>query len=183
MASTSGLLASSFLANVLALSAGYKLFKFDEYLAAVSNFSLFRSFNRRLLHLGASTVPAVEIGVAALLLIPGTNDLGLLSATALVGVFLVVVALEARPQIAHCGCWGVASVDVPKWAYLARNLLLVAVAGAATALSVRLGTAVDWSAVEAILGVGIMLPLALLGLELPQIVHLTIFERAAKRGT
>jgi hypothetical protein len=70
---------------------------------------------------------------------------------------------------------------VPKWAYVTRNTLLVVVALTATAVSVVLGAA-QWSLGEAIVGVALMLPFALLSLELPQIAHLTMFETTLRRS-
>lgn len=179
IASVPVLLPSAFLASVLALSGSYKLYRFEDYLAATGEFSVLRRLGSKPIRLVAPVAPAVEIGIAALLLLPPTNRVGLLGASFLVCAFLVVVAFEARPQISHCGCWGVTSIDVPKWAYLARNALLVAVALIGTAASTLPG-APQWSLEEAVVGVALMLPFALLSLELPQIAHLTVFERTVR---
>src|SRR5712691_3589617 len=80
-----------------------------------------------------------------------------------------VVAVDRRPTLARCGCWGSIDIETPKSGYLTRNslllgavLLLIAAGTGASATSHR------QAAVELVMA----FPFALLVLELPHILHI-----------
>lgn len=83
----------------------------------------------------AVAVPAVEITVAGLTVVPATAPVGLMSAAGLLAVFSWAIAREVRAGTGvSCRCFG-AGVSPLSRVHLLRNLLLilVAVAGAADA--------------------------------------------------
>jgi hypothetical protein len=136
---------SAFVAACLGFAAFHKWRDLEAFRAAIAEFSLLRGLPSTVQSRLVRIVPLAEAAAAALLLVPVTTGLGAVLATALALAFVVVVAIDSRPAIAHCGCWGTASVDVPKSFHLARAgiLLVAAVAAAATGFGSSVSTAWD----------------------------------------
>ena len=114
-------------------------------------------------------MPLAELAIAALILVPSTRALGVLAATFLIGAFSAVVALDRRPAVARCGCWGSARLEVPKSAYLVRNGILLTAAGVALVGSFAVSIP---SSQDQVLVALMMVPFALLTLELPHFLHI-----------
>lgn len=172
---------TAFLALCFFLSACYKIRDADEFRGALEDFSLLRRLPSPVQALATYLVPIAEIGVAVLLVAPGTTRLGAFAACGLAGAFALVVGLDSRSTIAHCGCWGVASAEIPKTYYLARSGLLLLAAAAALVLSV-VGSGPSWDFDLAVAAFGLTAPLALLVLELPQIGQIIYVQSLATRG-
>jgi hypothetical protein len=99
---------------------------------------------------------------------PTSRHLGLLAATALVTGFTVVLVADKRPTIASCGCWGSANLEVPRAAYIVRNLLLLALA----AFGVLLAWTANPLSGQPLYVVSLLaIPFSIILLELPQILH------------
>jgi hypothetical protein len=161
--------AACLVAEVLLLSAAYKAFRPANYLDAVRSYRLLRSVNPALRSALALALPIAELASGALILAPATRLTGLAAAFAVLLVFHVVVGGDDRPVIASCGCWGRTSFGVSRRVLLARNLALTGVTAAAFA-----GTAVSTPTghspvLETLLAAGMVLPLAFLVLETPEL--------------
>jgi Methylamine utilisation protein MauE len=152
-----------------ALSSGFKLWTPDAASEAAQEYKALRWLPRPAQTILTRLIPVVELGTAVLLLVPHTDRWAAATAVCLSVAFVGVVALDDRPSIAHCGCWGVVSPDIPKALFLVRNILLL---GAATAAAAAIWTEsgpVDDDLVVRVVAVGVALPFALLLLEVPQI--------------
>jgi hypothetical protein len=162
------LLAPLLVAEVLVLSAGFKVLRAGEYGSALAAFTTLERLSPRMRRLAGSLVPLVELAVAALVLAPPTRVVGALAAAVLVSCFSAAIALDRRTSLARCGCWGSARVDVPKPAYLLRNGVLLAGA----VIAALAGAAPTAGAAESALVALMMAPFALLTLELPHLAHM-----------
>lgn len=98
--------AASLVADVLLLSAMYKLIRPRDYLEAMQSYRLTRRLNKAIRSLLARAAPLAEVASAALIFIPATRVAGLALAIAVLTVFYVLVGQDDRPVIANCGCWG-----------------------------------------------------------------------------
>jgi hypothetical protein len=162
--------AACLVAEVLLLSAAYKAFRPAAYLDAVRSYRLLRSVNGSLRLALALVIPVVEVASGALILAPATRLAGLAVAFAVLLVLHVVVSGDDRPVIANCGCWGRTSFGVSRRALLARNLALTGLTAAAFAGTAIPGPAGHRPLPETLLAMGIVLPLAFLVLELPELL-------------
>lgn len=168
--------ASALVALSLALSGLSKLLDLRSFHDAVDDFSLLSAMPRFVRHVISAIVPAAEVAVAVLLLLDGTARIGAVSAAILSGSFVVVVGFDARPTIAHCGCWGVSSEDIPKAYYLSRSVVLLVAAVASTAVFFTPSESWHLKVVECALAA----PFALLLLELPQIGLIVNVQKLAR---
>jgi hypothetical protein len=165
------LAASLLVGEVLLLSAGFKVSRRAEYASALASFTALERWPEPVRRLVGLSVPLAELAIATLILVPSTRVLGVLAATILVGAFSAVVALDRRPAVARCGCWGSARLEVPRSAYLVRNGILLAAAGAALVGSFAVPDTVP-SSQDQVLVALMMVPFALLTLELPHFLHI-----------
>ena len=172
-------LLASVVAIVLLLSSGSKLLSVADFRQAVDEFSLLTKAPSSLRGLVVLTIPALEGTTGVLLLLPAGLHLGAIVALVLASGFALVVGLDKRPTIAHCGCWGIGSAEVPTNLYLGRSLLLLGLAaGLLTATIIDPTTHFDAS--TRIATAGLALPFALLLLEIPQIGHVIAIQRLVK---
>jgi hypothetical protein len=163
------LAASLLVGEVLLLSAGFKVSRRAEYASALASFTALERWPEPVRRLVGLSVPLAELAIAMLILVPSTRALGVLAATFLVGAFSAVVALDRRPAVARCGCWGSARLEVPRSAYLVRNGILLTAAGAALVGSFAVSIP---SSQDQVLVALMMVPFALLTLELPHFLHI-----------
>jgi hypothetical protein len=171
---------SALVAACLGLAALHKWRNLKAFRQAMAEFSLLRRVPRHLRSPMVRLVPLTEAAIATLLVIPQTDRLASLLAIGLGLAFVVVVAFDSRPTIAHCGCWGVASADVPKSFHLARSivLLVAAIGAAATAFLFTASDAWDWMLeLEAF---ALTAPFALFLLELPWIGQIVVIQRVSR---
>lgn len=163
----------------LALSAGFKLFVTDAASEATEQYTALGWLPTWARMALARLIPVIELATAVCLLIPKTDRWAALAALSLCIAFLGIVALDNRPTIAHCGCWGVISPDIPKALFVTRNAVLVgAAAGAAIAFWTSDATSGGHLATR-IVAIGVALPFALFLLELPQIGRVLNAQRLA----
>lgn len=174
-----GTLGPVLIAEVLILSFGFKVLRGEEYATALASFTALDrlpSVARRLVGL---VVPSLELVIAVLILMPQTRAAGIAGGISLVGSFSIAVALDKRPSITRCGCWGSMSIEVPKWAYLARNFTILGVLTISLVLdSVIRGTTLKDVGAAA----GMAIPFALLTLELPHFLHVVSARSARALG-
>jgi hypothetical protein len=170
--------AACLVADVLLLSAGYKAFRPADYAGAVRSYRRLRSANPAVRSALALATPVAEAASAVLILVPATRLAGLAAACLVLLAFHVVVGGDDRPVIANCGCWGRSSFGVSRRVLLARNLALVGVTAAAFAGLALAGTTARNSLADALLAVGVLLPLAFLVLETPELVMLATLRPA-----
>jgi hypothetical protein len=163
------LAASLLVAEVLLLSAGFKLSRRAEYASALASFTALERWPAPVRRLVGLSVPLAEFAIAALMLTAPTRALGAAAAVILVSGFSAVVALDRRPAVARCGCWGSARLEVPRSAYLVRNGVLLAAAAAALLGSFAVPTP---DLLDQVLVALMMIPFALLTLELPHFLHI-----------
>jgi hypothetical protein len=163
------LAASLLVGQVLLLSAGFKVSRRADYASALASFTALERWPEPVRRLVGLSVPLAELAIATLILVPSTRALGVLAATILIGAFSAVVALDRRPTVARCGCWGSARLEVPRSAYLVRNAILLAAAGAALVGSFVVPVP---SSQDQVLVALMMVPFALLTLELPHFLHI-----------
>jgi hypothetical protein len=167
-------LCDSLVAEVLILSALYKLANPDRYRQAAAGYSLYRRAAGRL-PIPAWLpwlLPLLEIAAGGLLLTPnvGTQLAGGALASMLFVLFLVLLDRDDRVYITNCGCWGRDDVTVPRVAFLWRNGIVAGVAFAALALAANTGPLS--SGFTTLAGVGLALPFAMLALEFPTVASL-----------
>jgi Methylamine utilisation protein MauE len=163
----------------LALSGGFKLFSADAASDAARQYTALRWLPGPLHSTLAQLLPPIELATAICLLVPQTARWAALGAVCLSVAFLGIVALDDRPTIAHCGCWGVVSPDIPKTLFVVRNtILLGAAAGAVAATWVGAGSS-GGHVVVRVVAIGVALPFALFLLELPQIGRVLNAQRLA----
>jgi hypothetical protein len=163
-------LAASFLVGeVLLLSAVFKVSRRAEYASALASFTALERWPEPVRRLAGLSVPLAEFAIAALIFVPSTRVLGVLAAAVLVSGFSAVVALDRRPAVARCGCWGSARLEVPRSAYLVRNGVLLAAAGAALLGSLAVPAS---DLLDQVLVALMIIPFALLTLELPHFLHI-----------
>ena len=177
---------SFLVAEVLLLSAAYKIFRPRDYLDAVNSYRRLRTAPPRLRLLVAWAAPPTEVVTAVLVMIPASRTYGLVAACGVFAAFYVVVGGDDRPVIANCGCWGVASVAVSRRALLGRNIVLIGVAGAALAAAqFTSGTILVGGSqvVGAFVASGLMLPFALLALEFPELFMIATLRHADASGS
>lgn len=164
-------------AEVLTLSAGYKVLKPGEYRQALGSYERLRHLPPTLLGFLAVAAPVAEIVTASLIYPAPTRLAGLAAAFAVLLTFYVLVGSDERQVIANCGCWGRAAVSIPRRVVMARNLMLMVIGGGAL-LAMLTGAAgrsveVGGSHVLGALAVaGMVLPFALFILEMPELVML-----------
>lgn len=175
-----GAFVSAFVAICFTLSAGFKWRERESFREAIDEFSLLRGLPRRARPVLVRLVPLTEGAVAALVVIPYTSRVGTVAAVSLALAFVVVVGLDSRRTIAHCGCWGVASADVPKSFYLARSGLLLLAAVAAAAATFTSFERAAWDSVLETEAFALSAPFALFLLELPQIAQIVRVQQLAR---
>jgi len=172
-------LLASLVSVVLLLSSGSKLLALGEFAHAIDEFSVLAKVPTILRRAVVGAIPILEAGTGALLLIPAGRHVGAVAAVVLSGGFVLVVALDQRPTIAHCGCWGIGSAEVPTKLYLGRSLLLfLSAAGLLAATLIDPASRVALS--TRILSVGLAAPASLLVLEMPQIGHIVAIQRLVR---
>lgn len=159
-------------AEVLVLSAGYKLLRPRDYIAAVHSYRRLHGLSPGLRSRLAWAAPVAEFATAVLIMVPATRLVGLAAACAAFLVFYVVVGGDDRPVIANCGCWGRASFGVSRRVLLGRNLALVAIAAGALTGTAFAGPLASRDILEVFVALGMMLPFAFLILEIPELLML-----------
>ncbi|MDQ2814946.1 MAG: hypothetical protein M3Z75_24610 [Actinomycetota bacterium] len=164
--------AACLVADVLLLSAVYKLTRWQDYLAAVQSYRLTRRLNTKVRSVLAWTVPLAEVTGAAMTFVPATRLAGLALAIAVLAVFYTVVGKDDRPVIANCGCWGRSEFGVSHRVLLARNAGLLVISIAALAGTAALSPAGRGSLVETLAAIGLAIPFGFLALELPELLML-----------
>jgi hypothetical protein len=177
---------SCLVADVLLLSAGYKILNPRDYRQAVDSYRWLRALPRLPRGMLAWSVPPIEAACAVLVLIPPVRPAGLAATLGVFLVFYVVVGGDDRPIIANCGCWGFTEKGVPKQVLLARNLGLMVITVTAFALNLF---AVKTDVVATIGGsrvlgtaaaVGALLPIALLVLEVPELLMIATLRKPSQ---
>lgn len=177
---------SCLVADVLLLSAGYKVLNPRDYRQAVESYRWLRVLPWRSRGLLAWTAPPIEAACAVLVLIPPVRPAGLAATLAVFLVFYFVVGGDDRPVIANCGCWGFTETGVPKQVLLVRNLGLIGVTVTTFALNlfaVRTGVAVTVDGSRALgtaAAVGALLPIALLVLEMPELLMIATLRKPSQ---
>lgn len=174
-----GTLSVVLIAEVLAFSAAYKLITRTESDRAAAAYTLLRWIPSKYLSLATIAFSLAELVTAVLLFNAPTRRSGLGLAIALLFLLTILVATDQRQILLHCGCWGATRLDIPKWAYLARNGLLTLIALLSYAASPDLSSA-DW--IETLIASALVLPLALILLELPGILHVASVARVQRHG-
>jgi Methylamine utilisation protein MauE len=169
---------SAFVATCFVLSALFKVRNAQEFEAAIDEYSLLQILPRVMRAALVVAVPFVEGAVAVLLIIPETRRFGAVSAVCLALGFVVIVGLDPRRAIAHCGCWNVGSAEVPKSIYLVRSTVLLFACIGVVAITVG-GTA-SWSTSVEAEALALTAPFALLLLELPQIAQIVWVQHLAR---
>jgi hypothetical protein len=164
--------AACLVADVLLLSAVYKLIRPRDYLQAVRSYRLTRHLNKAARSWLAPAVPLAEVVSAGLIFVPATRVTGLALAIAVLAVFYVVVGRDDRPVIANCGCWGRPEFGVSHRVLLVRNAGLLAISAAALAGTAALNPASHGNALETFAAVGLALPFSFLILEVPELFML-----------
>jgi hypothetical protein len=168
------------IAEVFGLAAIYKLRDVASFKRSLAEYSWARVFPRGMVASFAALFPTAELVVAVGLLVPATAEWAS-TAALLISVGLVAsVALDERDSISHCGCWGTVSPDTPRVAFLTRA---IAVFGLAAASTVGIFTTGIPAFMPLMIGAFLVVPVALLVLELPQFMHLAISQREAWRLT
>src|SRR5712691_1577369 len=114
MAVASAGFVAALVADVLFLSGIFKFLRYHEYASSTRELTLTRRIGQRAAGLLVPVVPPIEASIAALVFIPATRVPGLAAACLAAVGFLSVIAMDKRPVIAHCGCWGTISPDIPK---------------------------------------------------------------------
>src|ERR1700686_352600 len=95
---------SAFVAICFILSAFFKWQAHESFREAVEEFSVLGGLSRSVHSLVGRLIPLIETAVAALLIVPQTNRVGAFGAICLALAFVLVVGLDSRTTIAHCGC-------------------------------------------------------------------------------
>src|SRR5918996_1765177 len=89
----------------------------------------------RLARPGGVLLPLFEIAIAAALLFPSSARWGAFAAAGLLGAFIVVIANAlAHGRAPDCHCFGQLHSEPAGWSTLARNGVLIALAGTVTAI-------------------------------------------------
>jgi hypothetical protein len=169
------LLLNAFLACVFAESAYHKLHDMAAFRAALADYRLLRArpLARRIAHVAT---PAVELVLAAALLIPATATVATYATAPLLALFLVLLVSDDRPAFNNCGCASKEPVPVPRYAHSYRTAVLLGVSLIASALTtVQPGR--SWTFAAVALAVAVTFPLAHVALELPLIMHIHEVER------
>jgi hypothetical protein len=171
-------LAATLVADVLLLSAGFKATHYREYASAARSFNAVRHLGP-VVNLLVVAIPVVEAALGGLILLPDTRDIGLLGSCIVAVLFVFVLQVDDRRVLAHCGCWGAVSPDVPRSHYLFRSAVLAALASAALGAEVTSSNMQQFDAFEVVVLACATLPVALLLLESPQIIHLVRTQHRA----
>jgi uncharacterized membrane protein YphA (DoxX/SURF4 family) len=155
-------------ADVYFLSAGWKLLHRKQFLFAAEGYSTLGWLPRSRRASVLSLVAPLELVLGALLLWPrGRAIAGFVAAGAFV-LFAAIIGNDRRRFIASCGCWGSSEIPTPRIAYVARNATLTLVCVVVAVVSILAGN-VDSSVGAAAIGAAMMLPLAALVLEIPDL--------------
>ena len=170
--------AACLVADVLLLSAGYKAYRPADYLDAVRSYRRLRSADPAVRSALAVAAPVAELASAVLILVPATRLAGLAAACLVLLAFHVVVGGDDRPVIANCGCWGRSSFGVSRRVLLTRNLALVGITVAALAGAALADSASRAPLPATLLAAGMVLPLAFLVLETPELAMLATLRPA-----
>ena len=165
-----------FVALTLVHAAAGKVLDPRTFRGALRGYTLLRRLPRPAIRALAVGVPVVELATGVALLIPTTSRAATIPAVALLASFYVLIAKDRRPSFANCGCAGAAVVAAPKRILLLRNGILVGV-GLATAAAVWTAGP-EWSIGELAVAAGLVLPFALLLMELPLIAHIVQLDKA-----
>lgn len=164
-------LLASFLAEVLLLSATFKLLRYQDYLDGISSYTALRRIPglRRYIRPLAWGVPTAESIAGAALLFPRSQLAASIVSCGLFLSFYMLVGADQRSLIANCGCWGRTSVEAPRIALAVRNAFLVAAAGFLVAWQL-IGGPPPTIAIS-LAAIAIASPFSLLTLELPQFIQ------------
>jgi uncharacterized membrane protein YphA (DoxX/SURF4 family) len=180
---------SCLVAEVLLLSAGYKILNPRGYRQAVDSYRWLRALPSLPRGILAWSAPPIETACAVAVLIPPARPAGLAATLAVFLIFYVVVGGDDRPIIANCGCWGFTEKGVPKQVLLARNLAPMGVTVTALALNL-FAVSTDVAATiggSRVLGtaaaVGALLPVALLVLEVPELLMIAALRKPVRQQT
>ncbi|MFI6520601.1 MauE/DoxX family redox-associated membrane protein [Spirillospora sp. NPDC050679] len=131
------------LAAVMVLAAVAKLRSPGAFAASLASLDFVPARLRRPL---AVLVPAAELLIALLLLLPATVTAGFLAATLFCcGLTAVPVLVVARGQQVTCACFGAGEVPMGGW-HIARNAALLAAAGLGSSVALSVGGGVPGQA-------------------------------------
>lgn len=159
-------------AGVFALSGLWKIKEPLRAGLAVERFTGVELPGSHMKKLAARSVGVLELLVSMLLIAPSTRTIGALLTGALLLAYSALIA-TSRHLIKECGCWRASTVETPRNALLARNVIVsgLLVAGMAIELPTpSLG----------LICVGSAVGLALSGvlLELPNVLAIDHFRRS-----
>jgi len=168
------LLTASFVVETLLASLAYKLFRWGEFVAAAEAYTLVSWLPVKLRHGVRVLVPCTEAAVLAAILLPRTREAGVFAAALLLLVLTAAVALDRRPTLLGCGCWGSAPAGVQRGDLILRNTVLVAVAAVAAAAAAM--TTPAFGTLAGAQAACLVAPFVLLTLELPTLLPVALHE-------
>jgi hypothetical protein len=165
-----GLLFAAILGMVLFSSALFKVVRPSEFKEAMSAYTILERAPSFVGKVASFMVPALELTSALLLANAPTRSLGALIGGGLVLTLSTVLLIDRRASIARCGCWGSMDLETPRSAYVIRNGLLLASAVGVLVMSSE--PPPRFVSADAFIVLAIAAPIALLILELPNLLHI-----------